>query len=276
MRHALRTLDDLRWAQAHDPALVEETMKEARVLPDLQKWLKYLSDENIDTKVITQLNRWKTRSLGIHPSSACKIDFCLLKLYHECVGDQVPYRRYDEKSQNIWDLGTLLHDSHQVHFKRMYEDQFEKEVPLKHDPYLIKSSTDGIFDFSDYRMILEMKSIKDEGNYGWAKIQVKPFPDNVRQCLFYMWLADIPFASIFYIRKNAGEYKEHIIAFDFDLWEKMESEVVLPTVEAVKTRTVPAATPSYMGCKYCDYEKGCEPARRKRNHAKSTTKKWRC
>lgn len=275
MRHALRTLEDLRWAQENDPALIEEVRKEAAVLPDLEKWLRYLSDEEVDTKVISHLRRNKRRSLGIHPSSACKQPMCLLKMYYHCTGEMAPLRKYEEKSQNIWDLGTLLHDLHQVQFERMFEDQFEKEVFLKHDPYLIKSNTDGVFDFVDYRMILELKSIKDGGNFGWDKVQDKPFDDNVRQSIFYMWLADIPLASIFYMGKNRGEYKEHVIVFDFNIWEEIETQVVQPTVASVAAKTKPEALPGWH-CRQCDYNSGCEPSRRHRNRAKSKSKRWRC
>ena len=267
----IRTLDDLRNATDEE---VQAALEHVTVLPDLERYLEWLSDSETPTIVTTKLDRRKQRALGIHPSSACKKGVCLLRLYYECTGEIKPAREYEAEMQRIWDLGTLLHDTNQVHFENMYEDLFEKEVKLIDKELHISSHTDGIFSFTPVRIILEMKSIKEGGNFGWAKVQDKPFEDNVRQSHFYMAVADVPFAIIFYIAKNTGKLKEHPIVFDFDLWEEMKTEVVKPVVDAAfNGGPMVEGKPGY-DCRWCSFNYACETARRHRAHVKGSRSRW--
>lgn len=268
---AIHTIDDLLWAKENNPSLVKECLKEVTVMEDLETYLKWLSDNEVTTNVTVNLRRNRGRDLGIHPSSACKKDVCLLKLYYECTGELEPYRAYDQKMQQIWDQGTLLHDLFQVHFNELYEDQFKDEVPLVDQQLHIKSHADGIFTFTRVRIVLEMKSIKEGGNFGWAKVHDKPFEDNVRQAHFYMYLENVPFAIIFYINKNNGEIKEHPVVFDEEIWAQMRDEVVLPVVDAVyNDGEMVKGTPGWH-CRRCDFYRSCETARRHKGRVKGAT-----
>lgn len=267
MQDKIRTIDELQQAMEHDHALVQHYQSQVTVEVDLCNYLKWLSDNEVTTEVVSSLKRSKKRTPGIHPSSASKKGVCLLRLYYECTNEIEPGKEaYNQKSQMIWDLGTMLHDLHQKWFKEMYGDQFEFEVPLKDKEKHIYSSTDGLFSFTYYRFVLEMKSIKEGGNYGWEKVQAKPMEDHVRQSHFYMKLADVPFSLIFYINKNAGEFKEHAIAFNQALWDEMESEVVTPVIAAAyqKGPAVPAS-PGW-GCRWCLYQHGCPEKGGKDSH----------
>ena len=254
---AIRTLKDLEGASSAPQGfdLVQSYLKRVTVERDLTNYYRWLFDNQVDTTVTSVLSRYKSRSTGIHPSSACKKGVCLLKIYYECTHQIVPNRGFDQKMAITWDTGTMLHDMMQTHFKAMYGDQFEYEVPLKKGH--VTSRTDGVFDFSDYRFILEMKSIKEGGNYGWEKVQIKPLKDNVRQSHFYMWLADIPFALIFYMGKNIGEFKEHAIQFNPLIWNEIETSIIKPVITAAyEGGAMVEAAPGWH-CRWCDFAYNC-------------------
>ena len=247
----IRTLKDLK---SSSPLMVRHYAQQVTVVADLQRYLYWLDQNEVTTELLVELRRAKQRPLGIHPSSACKTNVCLLKLYYECTGKLQPNKAFNQQLQLTWDIGTALHTMMQTWFKAMYGDQFTAEAKLGKG--LIKSSTDGIFDFTNYRFILEMKSIKEGGNFGWDKIQRKPMEDNVRQTHFYMWLADIPFALLLYIGKNSSELKEHVVTFDPNIWHDIESKVVDPVTKAVKAGIEPKASPGWH-CRWCDFAHSC-------------------
>ena len=251
----IRTLQELEWAQKNIPSAVQHYLKQVTILPDLEKYLKWLDDHEVTTTVVSQLRRHKLRAAGIHPSSACKKGVCLLKLYYECTHKIAPARQYNQKSQLTWDIGTMLHDMTQAHLKAMYEEQFNFEVPLERGH--IKSHTDGLFDFVNYRFVLEIKSIKEGGNYGWEKVQSKPMEDNVRQAHFYMSLADVPFALILYVNKNGSEYKEHAVVFNPATWKDLESSIMAPVELAAYKNGPKVKATSGWHCRWCDFAHSC-------------------
>lgn len=258
----IRTLEELQMALDVEPAMVEHYRSQVTVDKDLKAYLKWLSDNEVMTHVDVDLRRDKGRDLGIHPSAACKDGVCLLKLYYDCTHTVKPNRKYVQESQMTWDIGTMLHCVLQTWLKRMYgDDQFQEEVSLKDDKLRIKSHTDGLFTFSKYRFILEIKSIKEGGNYGFEKVQLKPMKDNVRQAHFYMYLADAPFALLFYLCKNNSKWKEHPVVFDFGLWDQILGDVVRPVIDAAYNGGPMVEAQPGWGCKWCDYEHSCASAK---------------
>lgn len=271
---AILTIDDLLWAQENNPSLVEECLSQVTIMEGLEKYLLWLYQEEVTVKVTTELRRRRSRTHGIHPSSACKKGVCLLKLYYECTGELDPKRAYEQATFANWDIGTLLHDTYQTYFGDMYEEQFTDEVKLVDEVLHIKSRTDGLFNFPVVRFVLEAKSIKEGGNYGWAKVQQKPQEDNVRQSHFYMKLSDSPFALIFYMNKNKGLLKEHAVVFDPELWSELEDEIVAPVVNAAfNDGPAVQASPGY-GCRWCDFNHCCKAANKERTHVKGSSKPW--
>lgn len=253
----ISTLEDLMNAT---PSKVEEAKSKITVDKDLRKYLKWLSDNEVTTEVPVELKRKKGRSKGIHPSAACKDSVCLLRLYYDCTGDIEPRRKYEQEFQLTWDIGTMLHCVFQTWLKQMYGSQFQDEVFLKDQELGIKSHTDGLFTFSDHRFILEIKSIKEGGNYGFEKVQMKPMADNVRQAHFYMAVADVPFALLFYICKNNSKWKEHPVVFDFKLWNRIVCDIVKPVIKAAyEDGEMVPASPGW-GCRWCDYNYACPEA----------------
>lgn len=268
----IRTLEDLGAASEEEAQAV---MVQVSIVDALEQYLEWLHHSETKTVVTSELKRHHGRSLGIHPSAACKKGVCLLRLYYDCTGKLDPMRAYDAVMQKTWDTGTLLHDTYQTHFREMFGDQFADEVKLKNEELHIKSSADGVFDFDYFRAVLEMKSIKEGSKqFGWEVIQREPMEDNVRQCHFYMALSDIPFTIILYLNKNAGLIKEHVIRFDFDLWDEIMNEVIEPTVQAsFEGGTPPEGKPGYH-CRWCDYNYACPAVKQARKNVKGANRPW--
>jgi len=260
---SIRTIDDLTRALKGDGFdIVQHYLNQVTVQADIEDYLLWLYDNEVTTDIVAKLRRERTRALGIHPSSASKVGVCLLKLYYECTHEVPPGSAYNQKSQLTWDIGTLLHETCQQWFRDMYGDQFQSEVSLKNDDGTICSHTDGIFSFTYYKFILEIKSIKEGGNYGWEKVQSKPQVDHVRQAHFYMKLSNTPYALVLYLNKNAGEFKEHAVYFNQSIWDDLQNNVIDPVVSAAykKGPRVPAK-PGWH-CKWCAFQHGCPEKRR--------------
>lgn len=258
MTSQILTINDLQVALENDFRATQHYLKQVTVEEDLSNYLLWLHENEVTTDFNVKLHRYRRRSKGIHPSSASKEGCCLLKLYYECTFEIEPMGAYDQKMQLTWDVGTLLHETYQEWFRNMYDKQFKAEVSLKSDDGYIKSRTDGIFTFTNYRFILEAKSIKEGGNFGWETIQAKPMTDHVRQAHFYMWLSDVPFALIFYMNKNAGEFKEHPVMFNQGIWDDMMDNVIAPVVSAAYLGgDAVSATPGWNACRFCNFQHGC-------------------
>jgi hypothetical protein len=265
----IKTIAALMKASQED---ITEAMESVSIMEDLEAYQAWLADNEVTSVITTELKRYVSRSLGIHPSSACKKDVCLLKLYHEVHGSMKRLRAYDPVMQRTWDVGTLLHDTYQAWFRDMYPEQFKDEVGLKIPKLKVKSHTDGIFDFTQTSAILEMKSIKEGGKFGWEKVQLKPFEDNVRQAHFYMKASDTPFGVILYMNKNAGKLKEHVVRFEQDTWDDIVNRVIKPVITAKKPSDVDATT-GFL-CRYCDFSHSCS-ALKGETRAKRKSLPWR-
>ena len=273
MKNAILTIDDLLWAKKNDPELVKECFAQVTIMEDLESYLLWLHNNGITTELRTYLHRHKKRSKGIHPSSACKKGVCPLKLYYECTHELEPKGAYNPESQRTWDIGTALHDQYQAHFHSMYGEQFDDEVKLQVPELHIESRADGIFSFPHIKIVLEMKSIKEGGNFGWEKIQSKPMEDNVRQSHFYMKASNSPFATVFYMNKNAGKLKEHPFIFDPILWEELEG-VIRPVIDAAYNNGPMVKGIPGWHCKWCDFNYQCSTAKKERSHVKGSKRPW--
>lgn len=268
---AILTINQLEWAQQNAPELVAQRFAEVTIMADLQKYLRWLNDTGTTTKVLSSLRRQKKRSLGIHPSSVCKKGVCQKRLFFECTGEVQPAREYSQTSQMTFDIGTMLHDTLQTWLKDMYGEQVEVEKTLVDEDLHIIGHTDALFTFELLRAVLEIKSIKEGGNYGWEKVQHEPLEDNVRQANLYMFLDNVPFALVFYMCKNNSEFKEHPLMFDPVIWEDIR-KTITPVVEAAYVSGKPPPAKTGWGCKTCDFLHGCAEGKEHLHHGQGRTR----
>lgn len=259
----IKTIGELAEARESygEEAISAFAKEHVTVLEDLEHFLEHSHNTQRLTKFMLDIPRKHKRSLGLHPSSACKVGICHLRLYYEITGEINAVRLYDKRMHRIFDTGHVFHQIHQYYFHQMYGAQFRDEVPITDEATFLSSSADGEFDFTDLNITLEIKTIKEGGSYGWAKVQNKPLADNLRQLHFYMRYSDNPFGILLYINKNDGLYKEHPVVFDPVLWDSIENSVVAPVVAAVKNEQPPAGSPGYQ-CNQCSVAYRC-PAKQK-------------
>jgi hypothetical protein len=258
------TIDDLKEAS---PQQVEKALELVTVKNDLFSWLQWLnSPEGAQVESQYKLGH-HDRALGIHPSAIAKVGECLLKLHYDVTGAVEPDRKFNMEDQLTWDTGTLIHSMLQTHFANMYEGNFEPEVWLKNRRLLITSHTDGRFKFKKVRFLLEIKSIKEGGNFGFAKVQDRPFPDNVRQLMTYLRLDNCPFGLLFYFCKNNGQIKEHPVVYDSKVWQALKKNTILPVIQSVEEESPPLPKVGYH-CRRCPYFKGCPHGKRHQNDAR--------
>jgi len=265
----IMTLEEYRNASKKE---IRECFKEVTVKGEVDEYLRWCSTNGMVTEIPVTLKTGTSRSLGIHPSSACKVGVCQYQLYLECTGEIEKKSSIEPQLQWTFDIGTLIHFALQAHLHNMYGDQFNDEIPLKKPELLIKGTTDGMFTFPSTRFVLEIKSIKEGGNYGFSRVQAKPLEDNLRQAHIYMFCADVPFALLYYVCKNTGESKEHAVAFDEKIWEDI-LETIQPVVDSVKSKELQFDPKPGGACYRCDFLHGCEHGRRYMKNASSAKTK---
>ncbi len=252
----IKTIADLKRAS---PVQIETAKLSAKLIKDLQIYLLWLKSSQ-GRPVEGQFSLgYKERSLGIHPSTVSKADFCKLQAYYEVTGEVLPEKQGDPekfaKLELTFDTGTMVHLMFQAFFKDMYGERFKDEVSLKDKNLRISSHTDGTLELQNIRTVLEIKSIKEGGGFGVDTIRAKPMLDHVRQSHYYMALSDIPFCNVFYFCKNTSEVIEHVIEFVPELWDELLAEIE-PVLESVDKGKEPKANVGFH-CRSCRYLHGC-------------------
>lgn len=264
----LTSIKDLESASAED---IQRALNRVTIMDDLASFTKWMNDNPYQLEVNFTLGH-QDRALGIHPSSVCKPGVCPLQLVYECTGEVQPVNMVSHDAQDTFDIGTAKHVMLQAMLKDMFEEQFEPEVPLRHEAMHVRSHTDGLFLFPDLRFVLEIKTIKEGGNYGFEKVQNKPLESNKRQMMMYMALSDCPFGLLFYWCKNNSAKKEHALTFEPDVWNELV-DIIEPVV-AHAYGDGPEVTPKVGShCKWCKFHHGCTFGRRHTN-GKSSRRAW--
>lgn len=251
--NSIRTIADLKVAT---PKEIKEALDSIRIKSDLDQYLRWLNGSSGQRTSTSFTVGYGNRGVGIHPSSACKKGVCQLSLYFEAKGD-TKENTHEPKLLFTFDVGTAFHALLQMHLQHMYGERYRKEVPCRDPKLHITGNTDGEFTFIQARSLLEIKTIKEGGNFGFEKVLTKPFDDHIRQTHIYMWCLQVPFGLIFYYNKNTSDIIEHPIVFNPVLWAELEA-VIQPVATALEGGPLP---PAKVGshCKGCAFFKGCKP-----------------
>lgn len=261
---AILTIADLGRASDQE---IDDTVQEITLLDDLYHFLKWTEDEHQQYEVAFKLGG-DIRNLGVHPSSVSKVGACPLKIFWECTGDVKKMEPFDTDRQDIFDIGTAMHEVLQARFQAMYQEQFVPEVKLGIPELHITGHCDGVFYFPRYRFILEIKTIKEsDTQYGFAKAQRAPLVEHVRQLTIYQKALDIPFGLLFYYCKNNSLKAEHVQVFDPMIWEDLK-QFITPIAAAAYDGGAPVAAKAGFNCRFCGFLHSCKAGRR-RNDSRS-------
>ena len=255
---AILTIADLQ--KATNKAVLE-AKRMVTIKDDLYTYMKWLEESKTRIDIRFKLGGTH-RSLGVHPSSVCKMN-CQLRVLWEATGARENRKPFDFDMQDTFDIGTAKHVMLQTMLHDMFEDQFESEVALEIPELRIKGHADGVFTFDDVRFLLEIKTIKEGSQqYGIEKAQKGALTDHINQSTIYMKALDLPFALVFYWCKNNSLKVEQIVPFDPMVWEKLKAWVEPVVAAADAGEDVMPAYPGFH-CKFCGFEYGCDAARRK-------------
>jgi hypothetical protein len=265
---SLHTIEDLHNASEAD---VRKALSRVTILDDLAAYTKWMNDNPYELEIKFTLGH-QERSLGVHPSSVCKPGVCPLQLVYECTGEVKALNVIGHDTQDTFDIGTAKHAMLQAMLHDMFGDQFKDEVSLVDKELHISSHADGLFLFPSLGFILEIKTIKEGGNYGFEKIQSKPLESNLRQMMMYMKLANVPFGLLFYWCKNNSGKKEHAVVFDQEIWDDLEG-VIRPVVDHAYNNGPEVVPKVGAHCKWCKFHHGCKFGRRHSN-GKSSRRAW--
>lgn len=250
---AIMTINDLQNATDDE---VDKCIGHAGIIDDLAKFQQWCEVEKYSYPVSFELGG-KHRSLGVHPSSACKLDACPQAMVWECTGEVEKMSRFDPDLYDTFDNGTAKHAMLQAQLNLMFGDQFQDEVGMADKELHIEGHTDGLFTFENYRMLLEIKTIKDSaGAYGYEKITRAPLNDNVNQLNIYMRLMNVPFGLLFYFNKNDSRKMEYVVAFDEALWAKTKDRIGSVCSTAYHDGPKPTKDPKFR-CKWCGFLHAC-------------------
>jgi CRISPR/Cas system-associated exonuclease Cas4 (RecB family) len=256
---AIMTIADLKKAS---PEEVKQCLAKVSIIPSLWQYQQWMSSNGVKVQIDLEVGPGGSRSLGIHPSSVCKVGVCPLQLYYECTGEIPQIEQFDQDLQDTFDEGTARHKILQTYLHQMFGEQFQSEVRLKDDELHIISSADGLFTFSDCRFILEIKTIKEGGNYGFEKVVQQPLTDNYRQLMMYMHLADVPFGLVFYFCKNNSAKREHALRYEPATWFELENIIKPVVAAAYHGGPRVKAKPDGWKCKRCKFSHACPEVRR--------------
>ena len=197
------TIDDYL---AASPAERVEAKKLVTIENDLERYLYWAnSPQGGPVRGEFALGHDHERGLGLHPSEFSKPGVCLKRLYYGVTGeltrdeDASFWGLSDDRRQLIMDTGTMIHLQFQSYLKHMYGEHAQIEVKISDRSRFVESShIDAVITFPVVRFAFELKSIKEGDAYGFSKVQKKPYPDNLRQCLTYMKIGDCPFGLLYY------------------------------------------------------------------------------
>lgn len=266
---AILTIDDLKKAT---PKQVEDALAGISILGDLQTYREWLLRNRQQVDIQFSIGG-EDRSLGLHPSSLSKVGGCPLKLQWEITGEVEPIESFSHDMEDTYDIGTAYHKMLQATLHSMYGEQFQSEVKLSIPELMLTGSADGLFTFSGYRFLLEIKTAKEgDSQYGFNALSKKPLADHVRQVTPYMKGLNVPFALLFYFCKNNSMKIEHVVKYDGVVWEELRA-VAEPIIKAVESGVRVQPKPGF-DCQRCQFLHGCDAGKGRNNADEKSSRRW--
>lgn len=248
----------------------------------------------------------------MHPSDLCKPDWCGRHDYYRIVGTPIEKEAKANPSfrmENIWAEGTSIHSKFQTWLWEMgvlfgdwqcrecghrwgalspTECQFcqspritYKELPLRHERYMVEGHADAAVHADWWRGLVEVKSIgvnswRFDAPLLWNRYQNgesaediwmginRPFASHLRQGMFYLWMTWPHYEQILFIyeAKFHQQTKEFLVDYNKTLIEPILEEV-RDVAHAVRGGHQPPSRPSWAEdpvsriCTTCEYRRTC-------------------
>jgi len=252
----LQTISDL---SNYHRTEVEAFVHGISPLRELEDWLETRNDPEMELKYqIVQRERAARAALyeptlrstfRIEPSS---IHQCVRKLWYQLMGTE-KHEHIDPGLRRIFDTGHAMHEQLQTYFECMWgRDEFVDEVNIMIEDLFLSGHTDGKRTTSQFRFLLEFKTINHDG---FTKLGGKPKKEHPQQFHCYMKAEDVPLGFIIYMDKNNSMMSEFPIIFSQPLWNSLEARCL----NAIETdEDGPTSDPaSRFVCATCAYTWTC-------------------
>jgi CRISPR/Cas system-associated exonuclease Cas4 (RecB family) len=222
-------------------------------LAEYEAWQREPATQVCRTCHGTGVYKKPMRSVGtIHASSA---HMCVRKLYYDVDASMPPKSEIAPELQITFAMGHGIHDVVQRALHAALPDRFEDEVKVDLDEAMILgSSTDGVIQLDQARVLLEIKSIGKEFD-----TLTKPKTEHITQAVgIYAKALQVPFISFLYVSKSwPHNVKEFVVVYDekvYTRWWKTKGSLV---ENALETGSPPVADASKEECAGCGYAYFC-------------------
>lgn len=249
----------------------------------------FVREDDDDVSFVAGWHGAKARAAGLHASEMS--GDCRRQVWYSLMGEQREDKGLDPFWKKRFRIGHMYHNMIQEDLRRMCEKSrgflsFESEVRIAPElqaiakQYDIQSSSDGVINFHDFpdgppvlRLGLEIKTESPDQ----FKDLKKPKDMHLRQTCVYMKCLDVPMMWTMYVNKgnqNIVPSKDpFLFSFDFDLWNKIETE----TKEVIHLATINEMPPrcESIGCEFCGYSWTCGPEILKKKAKREEGKKAR-
>ena len=196
------------------------------------------------------------RSCGtIHASSA---HYCRTRLYYDVMGDIAPKHTIDPALAFTFQIGHALHETVQNALSKALGDRFQEEVKISlPEAFVEGSSVDGVIEFDNCRVVLEIKSIGSK-----FTSLASPLDYHRNQAMgIYATAVDAPFVSTLYVEKAwPHNFKEFVEVYDPNVYNNWWRKKGRWVEEAIEKGEPPIADSNKWECVDCPYMYACDQA----------------
>lgn len=194
------------------------------------------------------------RSCGtIHASSS---HYCRTRLYYDVMGDIAPVSNIDPSLAFTFQIGHALHETVQNALSKTLGDRFHEEVRIDlPEAFISGSSADGLIEFDNCRVVLEIKSIGSQ-----FTSLAGPLDYHRNQAMgIYATALDVPFVSTLYVEKAwPHNFKEFVEVYDPNVYNKWWKKKGSKVEDAIAKGEPPLADSNKWECLDCPYGHACD------------------
>jgi CRISPR/Cas system-associated exonuclease Cas4 (RecB family) len=198
----------------------------------------------------------KARSVGtIHASSS---HYCRTRLYYDLTAQHAPESTISPELQITFQIGHAIHEYVQNMLHKALPGRFRDEVKVDlPEAFILGSSTDGVAEMDQARVLLEIKTIGSE-----FERLTKPKEEHIGQAMgIYATALNVPFVSFLYVSKTwPHSIKEYVVTYDPKVYQRWFRAKIEPIEKALETGEPPIADSDKHECTECPYAKICDQA----------------
>jgi CRISPR/Cas system-associated exonuclease Cas4 (RecB family) len=187
-----------------------------------------------------------------HPSS---LGGCLRRTWFSAKGAKPEGKAREDALRDYYtfETGTALHVLTQNLCERAGILE-QREVPILSTKHKIIGHADGIVKIDGVRYLLEIKTINMRG---YATVVKQPMHSHKVQMHAYMGPLKLKWSIIYYICKDTGQIREHVIQFDEKFYKQWVHDRVHGYFQKLHANIMPEREEGGSNCQYCPFAGLC-------------------